>query len=71
MKAFDKENEIILALRKEQLLIASQDIPIKPEIGDTILAYIPKPTENAREERQKEAKDKERAESSASAKVST
>jgi NhaP-type Na+/H+ or K+/H+ antiporter len=70
LKDLGKEYEIILALRKEQLLVASQDVPIKPEIGDTILAYIPKPPETAREERPKDAKDKERADQAAASKAS-
>ena len=37
------EAEIVLAMRKGALLFASQEAPVKPEIGDMIIAYCPKP----------------------------
>lgn len=36
-----EDHEIVLAVRKETLIIASREAPIKPEIGDVVLAYIP------------------------------
>ncbi|MEZ5896940.1 MAG: sodium:proton antiporter [Parvularculaceae bacterium] len=43
LKDLGKEYEIVCAIRKGALLFASKEHPIKPEIGDTILAYIPRP----------------------------
>ena len=40
-----KDHEIVLIVRKGVLSFASQEAPLKPEIGDTVLAYIPKPPE--------------------------
>ncbi len=34
--------EIVLVIRRDALLFASQEAPLKPEIGDTVLAYLPK-----------------------------
>lgn len=42
-KEIDKDYEIIMILRKETIQFASREAPLKPEIGDTVLAYIPKP----------------------------
>lgn len=42
-KDLGAEHEIVLAVRKGDLIFASREAPVKPEIGDTILAYIPKP----------------------------
>ncbi|GJL93342.1 cation:proton antiporter [Hyphococcus sp.] len=42
-KDLDPENEIILVIRKGEIIFASREAPVKPEIGDTVLAYIPKP----------------------------
>lgn len=39
------EHEIVLIVRKGALMFASREAPIKPEIGDTVLSYIPKPAE--------------------------
>lgn len=39
----DPEAEIILAIRKSALVFASREAPLKLEIGDVVLAYIPKP----------------------------
>lgn len=39
----DPEAEIILAIRKSALVFASREAPLKLEIGDAVLAYIPKP----------------------------
>jgi len=35
------EGEMMMMIRKEQLFIASGDKPLKPETGDTMLAYVP------------------------------
>jgi hypothetical protein len=40
-----KEYEIVLIIRKGVLQFASEEAPLTPEIGDTVLAYIPKPAE--------------------------
>lgn len=37
------EHEIVAIMRKGALLFASQEAPLKPEIGDMVLAYTPKP----------------------------
>jgi len=42
--------EIVLVIRKGALLFASREAPVKPEIGDTVLAYIPKPSEQKSKE---------------------
>ncbi len=42
-KDLDPEAEIILAIRKSALIFASREAPVKLEIGDVVLAYIPKP----------------------------
>lgn len=44
-KDLGAEHEIILVIRKGALLFASQEVPVEPEIGDVVLAYIPKPEE--------------------------
>ncbi|MCA8894111.1 MAG: sodium:proton antiporter [Parvularculaceae bacterium] len=49
------EYDIVLALRKGVLLFASMEARIKPEIGDTILAYIPKPSAAKPDERKTSA----------------
>ncbi len=36
------EAELVLAVRKEQVVIASQEIPLTPAIGDVVLAFVPK-----------------------------
>jgi len=41
-----KEAEIILIKRKDTILFAAKELPIKPEIGDVVLAFTPKPQEN-------------------------
>lgn len=48
-----KEHEIVLILRKGVLSFASREAPLKPEVGDTVLAYIPKPTETPKPAREK------------------
>lgn len=35
------EGEMLLLLRKEQVLVANVDHPLYPEVGDTVLAYMP------------------------------
>lgn len=57
-KDLGQQAEIILVIRKGVLNFASQEAPVKPEIGDTILAYIPKPPD-AKPEKQKPVKDVE------------
>ena len=37
-----KEGEIVLAIRKGQLIVSSAEVPINPEVGDLILSYVPK-----------------------------
>lgn len=50
------EHEIILCIRKGVITFASREVPIKPEIGDTILAYIPRPEDKKPEKQPKENK---------------
>ena len=53
----DGEAEIILIKRREGLLIASREAPVKPEIGDVVLAYGPKLAEQkAADKRDKKSK---------------
>jgi NhaP-type Na+/H+ or K+/H+ antiporter len=52
LKDLGADYEIVLIMRKSSLLFASQEAPLKPEIGDTVLAYLPKPDE-ARTEKAK------------------
>jgi len=40
-KELGENYEIVLLIRKGTLLIASREAPLKPEIGDRVLAYIP------------------------------
>ncbi|MCB2114091.1 MAG: sodium:proton antiporter [Parvularculaceae bacterium] len=47
-KDLGKEYELTLAIRKGAIVFASKERPITPEIGDTVLAYIPKPVETAK-----------------------
>lgn len=49
------EAEIVLLIRKGALLFASKEAPVKPDIGDTVLAYLPKPPET-KPDRQKDDK---------------
>ncbi|MEO1707274.1 MAG: sodium:proton antiporter [Pseudomonadota bacterium] len=44
-----EEREVILIVRGENILFASREVPIKPEVGDVILAYVPKLKESPRE----------------------
>ena len=37
------DHEIVLVVRKGALIFASAEAPIRPENGDTVLAYLPKP----------------------------
>ncbi|NOX84122.1 MAG: sodium:proton antiporter [Alphaproteobacteria bacterium] len=39
------DHEIVLVVRKDTILFASHEAPVEPAIGDTVLAYIPKPPE--------------------------
>lgn len=40
-----EDHEIVLVQRKGALIFASQEQAVRPEIGDVVLAYIPKPVE--------------------------
>ena len=55
LKDLGAEHEIVLLIRKGTLFFASQEAPLKPEIGDTALAYIPKPPESGRHDAAKTA----------------
>ena len=44
-KDLGAEHEIILAIRKGTIMFASPEAPVKPEPGDVVLAYIPKPVD--------------------------
>ncbi len=61
-KDLGAENEVILIIRKGEIMFASQEAPLKPDIGDTVLAYIPKPPEQKSEKAKEKAKAKENAE---------
>lgn len=65
MRDLDDQAEIILIIRKGAIHFASREAPVKPEIGDTVLAYVPKPPEakTARPKTAGEAGRKEAAES--------
>ncbi len=39
------DHEIVLVMRKGAIQFASREAPVEPAIGDTVLAYIPKPSE--------------------------
>jgi len=39
------EYEIVLIIRRDALMFASKEAPLTPEIGDTVLAYLPKTPE--------------------------
>jgi len=43
LKERGPDHEIVLVIRKSALIFASREAPVKPEIGDTVLAYMPKP----------------------------
>lgn len=43
VKELEPDAEIVLLKRKDILLIASQEVAIKPEIGDVVVAFTPKP----------------------------
>lgn len=45
LKDLGAEGEIIFFIRKSVLLFASREAPIKPEIGDIALSYVPKAVE--------------------------
>ena len=48
LKDLGKEYELVLLIRKGAIVFASTEHPLKPEIGDIALAYIPKPAEAAK-----------------------
>ncbi len=39
------DHEIVLVIRKGAIQFASREAPVEPAIGDTVLAYVPKPPE--------------------------
>ncbi|MEL6362732.1 MAG: sodium:proton antiporter [Pseudomonadota bacterium] len=53
-----KQGEIVMILRKGQLLVASKEVPLAPEVNDIVLAYTPKPPEKTRQ-KDKQAQAKE------------
>ncbi|WP_428409611.1 cation:proton antiporter [Hyphococcus sp.] len=58
------DSEIILIIRKGEIMFASREVPLKPDIGDTVLAYIPKPSEQ-KTEKAKEKAEKAKADAAA------
>ncbi len=52
-KDVDKDFELVLIVRKGVLSFASREAPLTPEIGDTVLAYVPKPEETPKPPREK------------------
>lgn len=44
-KDLGADHEIVFIIRKNVISFASREAPVKLEIGDTVLAYIPKPQE--------------------------
>ena len=60
--AEELEIENASTMRKGEIMFASQEAPLKPDIGDTVLAYIPKPPEQKAEKAKEKAKAKENAE---------
>lgn len=44
-KDLNPKAEIVLVIRKGVLMFASRETPLKLELGDVVLAYIPKPAE--------------------------
>jgi hypothetical protein len=65
-KDLGAESDIILIIRKGEIAFASREAQVKPEIGDFVLAYIPKPAE-AKPDRSKDAKPEKPKESKSSA----
>ncbi|WP_425408557.1 cation:proton antiporter [Hyphococcus sp.] len=61
-KDLGAEHEIILIIRKGVISFASREVPLKPEIGDTVLAYIPKPPEKKPEKPKSETSEDEKRE---------
>ena len=53
----DKEHEIVAIIRKGVLSFASREAPLKPEVGDTVLAYIPKPADQPKAPREKNGEE--------------
>ncbi len=51
------DHEIILVMRKGALVFASREAPVSFEIGDTVLAYIPKPEETNAERSRSASRD--------------
>lgn len=44
-KDLGSEHDIVLVIRKDVITFASKEAPLKPDIGDIVLAYVPKPAE--------------------------
>ena len=59
-----KEYEIVFIIRKGVLQFASQENPLNPEIGDKVLAYLPKPVEKPKSEAEPAEKPKAEADDS-------
>ncbi|WP_411817925.1 cation:proton antiporter [Hyphococcus sp. DH-69] len=63
-KDLNPEAEIVLVVRKGTLIFASPEAKVTPEIGDVVLAYIPKPPEvkpeKAKENGKKDADEKDK-----------
>lgn len=62
LKDLGVDHEIILAIRKGALVFASREAPVKPEIGDSVLAYIPKPSDAKPENKAENTKQAPEAE---------
>ena len=56
-KDIGPDGEIVLLIRKGVISFASREVPLTPEIGDTVLAYIPKPPEKPKEAKQDREKE--------------
>lgn len=62
LKDLGKEYEIVAIVRRQTLSFASQEVPLEPEIGDTVLAYIPKPVDKDKSrEKARQKRDGENA----------
>lgn len=55
-----KDYELVLLSRKGVLSFASQEVDLEPEIGDTMLAYIPKPADRKPEKSSEKTANGER-----------
>ena len=66
LKDLGPDHEIVLIIRKGALMFASREAPVEPDVGDTVLAYIPKP----KEEKKEEKAEKEKSPQSTAAEIS-